>query len=170
MNTLPTLHTQLAKIRDAKITAQAKNDTVNYRKLLRHEENLINEINASVKLQNKPELIALNNVIFFNADMLQGFLKDADTLYRNIGLEMNHELRNAFNTAVEALKYICDNTMELPEERQCAFGDAADALKELNILYLDRVGDHGENEHRILQFLRKLPSMQHMNLKLFGIN
>ena len=111
------------------------------------------------------------------ADNLFHLLSDSVEMFGNVTEREIERQGLKFNKTTSALrnrlKYTCidirRNLLQTKMTTQEEFGEDADELYKLIVLYVDRVGDNKAKIDMVLKFIKSINSEMNMNLKKFGI-
>lgn len=94
---------------------------------------------------------------------------DAEKLYKVDGQEFKHQSKKDFNTGLFHIRRFLTTLRDCKEEAQIGFGEDADELKELIMLYVDRTNENEKRSKMIIGYIRKLSSQLNFNFKKIGL-
>ncbi len=116
------------------------------------------------------EKIVCNKLIHIVVDVLECLMIDIEQMYEKDGKIIKFNARKEFDSTLfharRFLKSVRSNSMESQE----MFGEDADEIKKLVILYIDRVGGDKERTKLFMQYLQNTSPVANLDLKQFHID
>lgn len=105
---------------------------------------------------------------FFLLDLVESFhqisLKELD----KAGGRENPKIKSLFNNLKWDINDLRKITTKLDANEQIMFGDMADALKQVIVLFFDRANDEVTNMDEIVNKLKDMDSFRQINVKRFS--
>lgn len=100
----------------------------------------------------------LCNTFFVLIDVMETNLMNFDQELKKAGLELRHQDRRTYNTALKALQTLRKTTRENTMEEQQDYGRDADMINAMLMTFIDRVGSDDMMAYKIYEYLKTYPS------------
>ena len=112
------------------------------------------------------QLNIINNLIYVLADVIETSLMDLEAGYRQHGRALRQESRRNFNMPLRGLRLLKSELNPSPVQEQIDYGNDADILNAIILIYLDRTGVDDMQAFRIYNLIKSMPSRLHLELDI----
>ena len=120
-------------------------------------------------MQETTQLNTLTNIVFVLTDVLEINLLEMQQQYKKEGVELRHDSKRNFNTAIAAIKRLKSDVNHCSESTQENFGNDSDMVNAMLLTLIDRCGDDDNLAYKMYEYIKSFPSKLHLDLDLDNV-
>ena len=109
-------------------------------------------------MQGTDKLITRTNLVYVLTDILETNLLEMQVEFKKQGLELRHDAKRNFNTAIASIKKLKRDLNHCSDDTQDKFGNDADMVNTLLLTLIDRVGDDDMLAYKFFNYIKQFPS------------